>query len=95
MDPPVIKTCPADHHPASPRFLLSLLATALFLSIPSVASQALTSILKTVGPYTAVRYLHFAIGKGIGEPEGEEPETAIGLEGIAEMLKDEEEESGL
>ena len=93
LEPLVISQCPPDQHPASPRFLLSLLATSLFLSIPSVASQALTSILKTVGPTTAVRYLNFAIGKGIGEAESEEPEAAVGLEGVAELLKDDEEES--
>ena len=89
----MISQCPPDQHHASPRFLLSLLATSLFLSIPSVASQALTSILKTVGPTTAVRYLNFAIGKGIGEPESEEPEAAVGLEGVAEIVKDDEEDS--
>lgn len=53
----------------------------------------MSSILKTVGPYTAVRYLNFAIGKGIGDPECEELEAAVGLESVAEVLKDEEEES--
>ncbi|THG99420.1 hypothetical protein EW026_g2927 [Hermanssonia centrifuga] len=86
-------SCPADQHPASPRFLLSILATSLFLSIPSVASQAITLILKTVGPGTAVRYLNFAIGKGIGEPEHEEPAAAVGLETVAELLKDDDEDS--
>ncbi|OBZ79877.1 hypothetical protein A0H81_00294 [Grifola frondosa] len=82
--------CPADQHPATPRFLLSLLATAVFLSISSVASQALTEILRTVGPHTAVRYLEFAIGRGIGAPDVDEPEAAVGLEDVAELVKDDD-----
>ncbi|CDO70937.1 hypothetical protein BN946_scf184829.g46 [Trametes cinnabarina] len=85
---------PPGHHPASPRFLLSLLATATFLSIPSVASQALSAILRTVGPYTVVRYLNFAIGRGVGrcgEDEYDyENEAAVGLEQVAEVIRDEE-----
>ncbi|KAH9945582.1 hypothetical protein B0H21DRAFT_744355 [Amylocystis lapponica] len=76
---------PDGHHPASPRFLLSLLATAVFLSMPSVATHALTAVLRTVGPHTAVRYLGFATGRGIGEPDADEPEAAVGLEGVAEL----------
>lgn len=92
-------TLPAGHHPASPRFLLSLLATAVFLSIPSVASQALSAIVRTVGPHTAVRYLHFAIGHGIGPPDDpgvnekgidHESEAAVGLEEVAEVIKEED-----
>ncbi|KAI0327323.1 hypothetical protein GY45DRAFT_1347855 [Cubamyces sp. BRFM 1775] len=90
---------PPGHHPATPRFLLSLLATATFLSIPSVASQALSAILRTVGPHTVVRYLNFAIGRGIGPPgdigvESDEYERedgpAIGLEQVAELIKEED-----
>ncbi|EED82908.1 predicted protein [Postia placenta Mad-698-R] len=80
---------PAGHHRATPRFLLSLLATSLFLSMPAVASEALQMILSTVGPYTAVRYLHFALGHGIGPPDNDEPgdghEPAVGLESVAEL----------
>ena len=67
----------------TPRFLLSLLATAIYLSIPSVAGQSLRYILTTVGPTTAIRYLNFAIGKGIGPEEDNAPEAAVGLEHIA------------
>ncbi|OSD05794.1 hypothetical protein PYCCODRAFT_1361643 [Trametes coccinea BRFM310] len=89
---------PPGHHPASPRFLLSLLATATFLSIPSVASQALSAILRTVGPHTVVRYLNFAIGRGIGPPgdvgaEEEhdyESDPAAGLEQVAEIVREED-----
>ncbi|KAI1786287.1 hypothetical protein LXA43DRAFT_72291 [Ganoderma leucocontextum] len=92
-------TLPAGHHPANPRFLLSLLATAVFLSIPSVASQALSAIVRTVGPRTAVRYLNFAIGHGIGPPGDpgidergidHEFEAAAGLEEVAEVIKEED-----
>lgn len=72
--------CPADHHPATPRFLLSLLATSIYLSISSVTSQALSLILSSVGPHTIIRYLNFALGKGIGLPESADLESAVGLE---------------
>ena len=71
----------------TPRFLLSLLATAIYLSIPSVAGQSLKYILTTVGPTTVVRYLNFAIGKGIGPEEENAPEAAVGLERLAEIPK--------
>ncbi|KAH7930602.1 hypothetical protein BV22DRAFT_1124870 [Leucogyrophana mollusca] len=80
---------PQGHHPASPRLLLSLLATAVYLSIPSIALQALGHILNTVGPYSVVQYLNFAIGRPIGSPTEDEPEAAVGLEGIAEIVKPE------
>jgi len=76
---------PPGHHPVTPRFLLSLLATAIYLSIPSVAGQSLRHILTTVGPTTAIRYLNFAIGKGIGPEEENAPEAAVGLEHLAEV----------
>ncbi|KAG8858388.1 hypothetical protein FRB96_005273 [Tulasnella sp. 330] len=60
---------PPHHHPATPRFLLSLIATSMYLSIPSVMSQALSHILNTVGPTTVLRYLDFALGNGIGESD--------------------------
>ena len=80
---------PSGHHPATPRFLLSLLATAVYLSIPSTASQALTAILSTVGPYTVVDYLNFALGKPISDLAGKEPIAAVGLEDIAQDLNQE------
>lgn len=77
---------PSGHHPATPRFLLSLLATAVYLSVPSTASQALNLILSSVGPHTAVRYLNFAIGKPIESPSDIEPVAAVGLEKLAEEV---------
>ena len=80
---------PQGHHPATPRFLLSLLSTAIYLSIPSMASEALQRILASVGPCTVVRYLDYAIGRGIGAEDpgsGTEPHAAVGLEHIGKDL---------
>lgn len=86
-----IHKTPSEHHPATPRFLLSLLATAVYLSIPSLASQALSFILSTVGPHTVLKYLNFALGKHIGllEMEPGEPEAATGLEKVAHIIEEE------
>ncbi|KZV74713.1 hypothetical protein PENSPDRAFT_741995 [Peniophora sp. CONT] len=86
--PPVaFPPTPAGHQLATPRFLMSLLATAAYLALPTLVAQALGMILKTIGPRTAVPYLKFAIGDGIGEgEEGDDDESpAVGLEGVAEM----------
>lgn len=80
---------PTGNHPATPRFLQSLLATAIYLSIPSVASQALSLILKTIGPTTVLQYLNFACGKTIDlytEQALREPQAAVGLEHVAQLL---------
>ncbi|KAI6159488.1 hypothetical protein EDD17DRAFT_1610737 [Pisolithus thermaeus] len=74
---------PKGHHPATPRFLLSLLATAVYLSIPTIACQALSCILSTVGPYTVLPYLRFATGIPIEASDDNEPDAAVGLERIA------------
>jgi hypothetical protein len=79
---------PDRHHPASPRLLLSLVVTAVYLSLPTVASQALTGVLSSIGPSTVVRYLDFACGKGIGPADGDEPDAAIGLESLAQPIPD-------
>ena len=79
---------PPGHHPATARFLLSLLATAVYLSIPFTVSQALNLIVGSVGPHTVVQYLNFAIGKPIEGQDGTEPEAAVGLEKLAEPLID-------
>lgn len=77
---------PGGHHPATPRLLLSLIATAVYLSLPAVASQALAAVLGSVGPRTVVRYLNFACGKGIGSAGEDEPEAAVGLENLAKPI---------
>ncbi|KAF8807640.1 hypothetical protein BYT27DRAFT_6580338 [Phlegmacium glaucopus] len=81
---------PAGHHPATPGFLLSLLATAIYLSIPAIASQALSLILKTIGPSTVLQYLNFACGKPVLRtyPADDYTQAAVGLEHLAEMLDD-------
>ena len=81
---------PTGHHPASHRLLLSLLATSIYLSIPSVASQTLSLILKTVGPTTVIDYLNFACGKCLvySDPLPADSKPAIGLENIANLLED-------
>ncbi|KAJ6626959.1 hypothetical protein B0H10DRAFT_1997416 [Mycena sp. CBHHK59/15] len=82
---------PPTHQPGTPRFLLSLLATSVYLSIPALAAKALSSILSTVGPYTVLQYLNFALGKPIGPPDPVwgEPDAAVGLEHVAQLIPDE------
>ncbi|KAG7450725.1 uncharacterized protein BT62DRAFT_1001516 [Guyanagaster necrorhizus] len=79
---------PPGHQAATPQFLLSLLATSIYLSIPSLASQALSSICGTLGPYTVIQYLNFSLGK-CTRSEGA-AEGAVGLESVAELLKDQD-----
>ncbi|KAL0950479.1 hypothetical protein HGRIS_007291 [Hohenbuehelia grisea] len=86
---------PDGHQPASPCFLLSLLATSLYLSIPSIAAQALHMILNTVGPWTVLGYWRFATGQGIDwESDVSRCDSgiysaAVGLENVAQLLDDE------
>lgn len=42
----------------------------------------------SIGPRTVMRYLHFATGRGIGEPDGpdDQPGTAVGLERVGKEL---------
>jgi len=81
-------SAPKGHHPATPRSLLSL-STAIYLSISSIALEALQRILASVGPVTVVRYLDYAIGRGIGaedEGPGADVHAAVGLEHIGKDL---------
>ncbi|KAG1757995.1 hypothetical protein EDB19DRAFT_1660158 [Suillus lakei] len=87
--PPLICDTPKGHHTASPQLLLSLLATAVYLSIPSMASQAVNCIMNTVGPYTVIPYLNFAIGKAIEARPDHKDEAAVGLENIAQLVTSE------
>lgn len=89
------RSIPAGHHPATPRFLLSLLATATYLAMSSVASEALGLIMLSVGPWTVMRYLRFAIGEGIGlstddDAYDDDIRSAVGLEHVAHDLLDAE-----
>lgn len=82
------ETIPDGHHPASPRLLLSVLATSIYLCIPTVASHTLSLIFKTLGPLTVMPYLNFALGKSIdtSAPLYPDPEAAVGLEQVAEQF---------
>lgn len=68
--------------------LLSVLATSIYLCIPTVASHALSLVFKTLGPLTVTPYLNFALGKSIdtSAPLYPDPEAAVGLEQVAEVL---------
>lgn len=77
---------PTGYHPATPRLLLSLLATASYISVPEVASQVLSLISATVNPHTVVQYLNFANGDPIENSNENEPEAAVGLEALAELI---------
>ncbi|KXN87535.1 hypothetical protein AN958_08469 [Leucoagaricus sp. SymC.cos] len=85
------ESTPPDHQSATPHFLLSLLATSIYLSIPSIATQALSLILSTIGPTTVLPYLNFALGKPLDPfvPFGE-PGAAVGLEDVALLIEEEE-----
>ncbi|KAH9043817.1 hypothetical protein EDB85DRAFT_2138504 [Lactarius pseudohatsudake] len=82
---------PPGHQPATPRFLLSLLAVSVYLSAPSLAAQALSSIISTIGPFTVIDYLRFAYGEGIGPLQDEDFDPLVGLEHIAQLVKDDPE----
>ncbi|KAH9005925.1 hypothetical protein EDB86DRAFT_3061648 [Lactarius hatsudake] len=75
---------PPGHQPATPRFLLSLLAVSVYLSVPSLAAQALSSII-------IIDYLRFAYGEGIGPLQDEDFDPLVGLEHIAQLVKDDPE----
>ncbi|CAO1637313.1 unnamed protein product [Parajaminaea phylloscopi] len=51
--------------PATPRFLVSLLATSIYLGIPSLTNSTLTLILASFTPFTVSTYLRFALGNPI------------------------------
>ena len=84
---------PPGHQPATPRFLLSLLAVSVYLSIPSLAAQALSSIINTIGPLTVIDYLRFAYGEGIGPLQEEDFDPLVGLEHVAQLVKDDPEDT--
>ncbi|KAK0553613.1 hypothetical protein OC846_002454 [Tilletia horrida] len=58
-------TTSPHEHPATPRFLLSLLATSIYLGIPSVTTHVITLILYSITPFTIMHYLRFANGQTI------------------------------
>lgn len=86
MTPPQYAPPPAGKHPATPRFLLSLIATSIYLSIPSITSYALSLILTSIGPSTVIRYLNFALAKGIGEAGPGDLPSVVGLENVGRVV---------
>jgi hypothetical protein len=85
---------PLGHQQATPRFLLSLIAVSIYLSMPSLATQALSTVLNTVGPSTVINYLQFACGKGIGPLQDSDLEPLVGLEHVAQLAKTETADCG-
>jgi hypothetical protein len=83
--PEITDLLPSRTQLATPRFLLSLLATTIYLGHSSLLRQTLGLLLRTVTPVTISRYLSFAVGDGIGEEEydGQTDECARGLEDVA------------
>ncbi|KAI0252687.1 hypothetical protein BJV78DRAFT_1200368 [Lactifluus subvellereus] len=81
---------PPGYQRATPRFLLSLLAVSLYLSMPSLTAQALSSVLSTIGPFTVIDYLRFAYGEGIGSLQDEDLDPLVGLEHIAQLVETEQ-----
>ena len=84
---------PPGHQPATPRFLLSLLAISVYLSVPSLAAQALSSIINTIGPFTVIYYLRFAYGEGIGPLQEEDFDPLVGLEHVAQLVNGDPEDT--
>ncbi|WVQ62231.1 uncharacterized protein L199_000370 [Kwoniella botswanensis] len=79
---------PPKSHLATPRLLLSLLATTIYLGHGMFMREVLVLVLRTVGPLTVGRYLSFALGDGIMEEEysGQSEEGARSLNGIAKII---------
>jgi hypothetical protein len=48
----------------------------------------LSSIINTIGPFTVIDYLRFAYGEGIGPLQEEDFDPLVGLEHVAQLLKD-------
>lgn len=75
-----LPTAPENAQPATPRFLLSLLATSLFLGMPGVTQGVTTLVIGSLSPWSIGHYLGFAIGRGVGPWAGEEWEVGGGAE---------------
>lgn len=86
--PDIIASLPPRTQLATPRLLLSLLATTIYLGHSALLREVLSLVLRTIGPATIERYLSFAVGDGIGYEEwnGQTEEGARGLEDVAKSL---------
>ena len=78
---------PSGHQPATPRFLLSVLAVSIYLCVPSLTAEALSLVTKTIGPFTVMDYLRFAYGEGIGPPQEGDSDPLVGLEHVAHLVE--------
>ena len=86
-NPPSPTHVPPGHQPATPRFLLSLLAVSIYISVPSLTSEALSSVTSTIGPFTVMDYLRFAYGEGIGPLQEGDLDPLVGLEHVAHLAE--------
>ena len=57
--------------------------------MPSLTSEALSSVTSTIGPSTVMDYLRFAYGEGIGPPQEGDLNPLVGLEHVAQLVKTE------
>ncbi|KAH9982163.1 hypothetical protein BGW80DRAFT_1247123 [Lactifluus volemus] len=57
--------------------------------MPLLATQALSSVLNTIGPSTVINYLQFACGEGIGPLQDADLDPLVGLEHVAQLVKTE------
>ncbi|OWZ64944.1 hypothetical protein AYX15_03448 [Cryptococcus neoformans] len=88
--PSLQSSLPPNAQLATPRLLLSLLATSVYIGHGHLLREVLAMILRTVGPLTVNQYLAFAIGDGIGDEEweGQTAEGASGLQDVAKRIPD-------
>lgn len=77
---------PPGHQPATPRFLMSLLAVSIYLCMPSLTAEASGYVTSTIGPFTVMDYLRFACGEGMGPLQEGDSDPLVGLEHIAHLV---------
>jgi hypothetical protein len=76
--------------PATPFFLISLLITAEYLGLESIAQFAVDKIQETLTPWTVPIYLRFAVGHGlVGLGSEERLAGCVGLEAVGSSTADE------
>jgi hypothetical protein len=72
--------------PATPHFLISLLITAEYLGLESIAQLAIDKIQETLTPWTVPIYLRFALGGGlVGISEQERQAGCAGVETVGAL----------
>lgn len=90
--------------PGTPRFLLSILATSIYLDLPGITASVLSLIVGSTSPFSICHFLNFAVGKGIGGYGGEEWEDgfegrdgkgAVGLEHLGGSIEKEASEEDI